>query len=401
MGKLSAQQVKYAGRDNRRVLLADGDNLYLQVSASGAKSWIFRFHREGKNRDLGLGSEKTLSLAEAREAARDARKVLLQGLCPIEEKKERHHVAQLEAAKSITFKDCAERYIESHKAAWKNDRHTQKWGRSLVLYAYPVLGDHPVGQIDAHSVFRAIDPIWRTKNDTASRVRGRIEVILDWATVRGYRKGDNPARFKGNLSHLLPPRNKIRKTVHMNSLPYTDMPAFWKELSKRPAPAGAMLRFTILTAARTGDTRFAVWDEIDFESAIWTIPGERMKAGREHRVPLAPEAIKILKEQVKQRRNDLIFPSSNDDKPHSENAMLQVLGRMGMKGRVTVHGFRSTFKVWSSEQTDYPNEVSEMALAHSQGDKTQEAYKRTDLLGKRKPLMENWANYCIEGKNVA
>lgn len=391
MGKLTALQVKNA---TNRGMLGDGDGLYLQISASGAKSWIFRYRIEGKLRDHGLGSLKTLSLAEARDAALECRKLRLSGLDPIEAKMKLRVSAQLEAAKSITFKDCVERYIEAHKAAWKDSRHKGKWGRSLVLYAYPIFGDLPVGQIDANLVFNAIDPIWRDKNETASRVRGRIETVLDWAKVRGYRTGENPARWKGNLSHLLPARDKIAKVHHLNSLPYADMPKFWKDLSKRDTPASSMLRFTILTAARTGDCRFAVWDEIDFDENIWTIPDDRMKSGKEHRVPLSPQAVKVLKEQKKKRTNDFIFPGPSNDKAFSENAMLSVIDDMGFKGKITVHGFRSTFKVWASEQTNYPNEVSEFALAHVQGNKVQEAYKRTDLLDKRRPLMGEWAKYC-------
>ncbi len=381
-------------------MLHDGGGLYLQISKSGSRSWIYRYFSDGKSHDHGLGSFKVLALAEARDAALQCRKLRAQGFDPISEKKKRRVAAQLEAAKSISFKDCVEQYLEAHKSAWKNNRHTWKWGRSLELYAYPTFGDLPVGEIDADCVFRAIDPIWRIKNETASRVRGRIETILDWARVRGYREGENPARWKGNLVHLLPDRDKIKKVQHLNSLPYADMPKFWKELSNRSTTAAAMLRFTILTASRTNDARFAVWGEIDFDNKVWTIPGKRMKAGDKHRVALSPQAIEILKGQAKQRPSneqsvsDLIFPGPKKGKPHSENAMLKVLDLMGYKKKITTHGFRSTFKVWASEQTEYPNEVSELALAHTQGNKVQEAYKRTDLLDKRKPLMDEWAEYC-------
>jgi len=397
MSKLTALQIKNATRHG---MLHDGGGLYLQISKTGSKSWIYRYFSDVKSYDHGLGSYKVLTLAEARDAALHCRKLRAQGIDPIREKKRQRIAARLEAAKSISFKTCVEHYLEAHASAWKSNRHTWKWGRSLELYAYPVLGDLPVGEIDIDLVFRVIDPIWRTKNDTASRVRGRIETILDWARVRGYSEGDNPARWRGNLSHLLPPRDKVAQKQHMNALPYADMPSFWQALTERSTTAAAMLRFTILTATRTGDTRFAVWDEIDIERAIWIIPSERMKAGKEHRIPLSPPAIQILHEQMKQRLSgkqhaaDFIFPGPKKRSPHSENAMLSVLDQMGYKKIITVHGFRSTFKVWASEQTDYPNEVSEMALAHTQGNKVQEAYKRTDLLGKRVPLMAEWGNFC-------
>jgi integrase len=339
-------------------------------------------------------------LADAREAAQECRKWRTQGLDPITGRKERRIATQLEAAKSITFKDCAEQYLAAHGSAWKNNRHTWKWERSLELYAYPILGHIPVGAIDTDWVYRAIDAIWRDKNETASRVRGRIEQILDWARVRGFREGDNPARWKGNLEHLLPPKEKVKRTQHMNALPYADMPVFWHTLSERSTTAAAMLRFTILTATRTGDTRFAVWDEIDIDEAVWVIPAERMKAGKEHRVALSPHAIQVLRAQAKHRvpveegTSDYIFPGPKKGKPHSENAMLNVLEQMGYKGTVTVHGFRSTFKVWASEQTDYSNEISEMALAHAISNAVEAAYKRTDLLDKRRALMDEWAAFC-------
>ena len=396
MSKLTALQIKNA----KPGMLHDGGGLYLQVSKAGSKSWIYRYFSDGKSHDHGLGSFKVLTLAEAREAALQCRKLRAQGLDPIREKKKLRVATRLEDAKSITFKDCVEQYLKAHASAWKDNRHTWKWERSLELYAYPTLGDLPVGEIDIDYVFRAIDPIWGDKNETASRVRGRIEQVLDWARVRGYREGDNPARWQGNLAHLLPARDKIKKKQHLKSLPYAELPKFWKALSKRSTNAAAMLRYTILTAARTGDTRFATWGEVDLKNKIWTIPGERMKAGKEHRVPLSPQAIQILEKLSKQRptdnqsSRDLVFPGPKQGKPHSENAMLNVLDQMGYKGKVTVHGYRSTFKVWCSEQTDYPNDISEMALAHTISNAVEAAYKRTDLLDKRRSLMDEWAGYC-------
>ena len=396
MTKLTALQIKNA----KPGMLHDGGGLYLQVSKVGSKSWIYRYFSDGKSHDHGLGSFKVLTLAEAREAALQCRKLRAQGLDPIREKKQQRIAARLEDAKAITFKDCVEQYLKAHASAWKENRHKDKWERSLELYAYPTLGDLPVGEIDIDYVFRALDLIWEDKNETASRVRGRIEQVLDWARVRGFREGDNPARWNGNLSHLLPAKNKIAKKKHLKSLPYADLPDFWKELSQRSTNAAAMLRFTILTATRTGDTRFATWGEIDMDNKLWTIPGERMKAGKQHRVPLSPQAVQILKELAKQHPaeaqddSDLVFPGPKQGQPHSENAMLNVLDQMGYKGRITVHGFRSTFKVWAVEQTDYANDISEMALAHTIPNAVEAAYKRTDLLDKRRELMNEWSGYC-------
>jgi len=391
MHKLTTSQIKHL---THRGLYGDGDGLYLQITQTGVKSWIFRFRVDGKLRNHGLGSINTLNLGEAREAARKCRQLRLQNIDPIEEKKKQKITARLEAAKAMSFKDCAEQYLKAHKAGWKNEKDIKRWANSLISHAYSELGDLPVGQIDSNCVRRAIEPIWEDKNETASRVRGRIEKILDWAKVCGYRTGENPARWKGNLMHLLPARDKIGKVEHLKALPYADMPAFWQSLSKRKTTTAMMLRFTILTAARTGETRFAVWDEIDFDKAMWTIPGERMKMGQDHREPLSAPAVAILKKMIELHKNDFIFPGPKKDSPFSENGMLSVLEQVEYKGKITVHGFRSAFKDWSMEQTDYPNEVSEMALSHAVSNKVEAAYRRGDLLEKRKSLMEDWATYC-------
>ena len=391
MHKLTVAKIKNL---TKRGLYGDGGGLYLQITKEGNKSWIFRYTVAGKQKNHGLGALHTINLAEARDTAHACRKLRFSGLDPIAEKRKRIASAKLDAANTITFKECAEQYIEAHKAAWKTSRHTAKWGRSLELYAYPSLGDAPVAQIDSDAVFRTIDPIWREKNETAYKVRGRIEQILDFAMARGYRKGDNPARLKGNLEYMLPSRDKVLNKQNMKSLPYRELPQFWTKLVEDDATAARMLRFTILTAGRTTEARLATHDEFDLEQAIWHIPGKRMKTGKAHRVPLSPQALAIVKEHIRLFGTELIFPCRQGGKAHSDNAMLTVLRRMGYKGKITVHGFRSTFKVWASEQTNYSNELSEIALAHKTSGEVEQSYKRTDYLDKRRPLMNDWATYC-------
>jgi integrase len=389
MPKLTALSIS---KLKNRGLYGDGDGLYLQITARGSKSWIFRYRADGKLRDHGLGSVKTLTLAEAREVARNCRKLRLQGIDPIDHKQQLRTTEKLEAAKAISFQDCAQAYIEAHKASWKNDKHAAQWTATLKTYAYPVFGDLPVAAVDIGLVLKAIEPIWTTKTETASRVRGRIENILDFATVRGYRTGENPARLRGNLEHTLPARNKVRRVKHHPALPYAEMPDFWKALSKQSGTAAQALRFTILTAARTGEVIGATWDEIDLEENVWTIPAERMKAGNEHRVPLSDATVAILKAMKKEKRNDYIFPGLKKDKPLSNMSLLKVLKDMG-RGDLTVHGFRSTFRDWTAECTDTPREVAEAALAHTLENKVEAAYRRSDLFDKRRSLMVAWSRH--------
>ncbi len=390
MGKLTAHQI---ARASKRGLLNDGDGLYLQISAAGAKSWIFRYRAEGKLRDHGLGSASTLSLAEAREKARACRQMRLEGIDPIEAKKRRRVAARLEAARSITFAECAERYVEAHKAAWKNPKHGAQWSATLSAYAYPVFGALPVADIDVGLVLKALEPIWTEKPETASRVRGRIEAVLDWAKVREYREGANPALWKGNLSHMLPARAKLRKVEHHPALPYKDMPAFWQALAEQPGVGAEALRFTILTAARSGEVRGATWAEIDLDAGLWTIPEDRMKAAREHRVPLSPQAVAVLKEAAKRGTEGLIFPGAKSGKMLSDMSLTAVLRRM-KRDDITVHGFRSTFRDWAADCTQAPRELAEAALAHTQGSKAEQAYWRSDMAEKRRPLMAQWGAFC-------
>ncbi len=394
MGKLTALRVKNA---SERGMFGDGEGLYLRVSATITKSWVFRYRMDGKLRDHGLGTVSTLSLAEAREAAQECRKMRLKGLDPIVEKTRRRVVAQLEAAKSVTFKDCVESYVEAHKSSWRNAKHTWQWSATLVKYAYPVFGDLPVGQIDMAMVLKVLKPIWYDKTETATRVRGRIETVLDFARVQSFREGENPARWRGNLSLTLPAKNKIMKVEHMKALPHGEMADFWKKLLEIEGAGADALRLAILTAARSGEVRGARVDEFDIDNAIWTIPAERMKAGAEHRVPLSEPALTLVKKLLKQCPGEFVFSGMKKGKPISDGTLLAVLKRLKYKDKTTVHGFRSTFRDWAAECTDTPREIAEMALAHTLNNKVEAAYRRTDLLEKRQTLMVEWAAYC-EGR---
>jgi integrase len=370
----------------------DGLGLYLHVSATGARSWIYRFMLDGRARHMGLGPTHIVSLAEARAEAAECRRLTYEGTDPIEARAAERTAAKLADARAMTFRQCAEAYIASHEAGWKNPKHAKQWPATLAAYVYPAIGDLPVQAIDAPLVMKAVQPIWTTKPETAGRVRGRIESILDWAAVCGYRQGENPARWKGHLEHMLPKKAKVAAAArqaagreeHHAALPYAELPAFMAELRDRGGLAARALEFLILTAARTAEAIGAKWPEIDDQARLWTVPASRMKAGKEHRVPLSAPAQAILK--ALPRRGPGPFPVSN-------MAMTMALRRMG-RGAVTVHGFRSTFADWATEKTNTPSEVREMALAHSVGSKVEEAYRRTDLFEKRRELMDAWARYC-------
>jgi integrase len=370
---------------------ADGGQLWLQVSKWGTKSWLFRYNRHGKDRWHGLGSVDTLSLAEARERARHCRRLLLDGIDPIDHRKAQRAQARLEAARAMTFQECAEAYIQAHRLSWKNPKHAAQWPSSLSTYVYPVLGDLPVPDIDTQLVLKALEPIWTLKPETASRVRGRIELVLDWATARQYREGENPARWRGHLDKLLPARSKLRRVKHHAALPYKDVSAFMLDVGAQEGVSARALEFAILTAARTGEVIGATWDEIDLVERLWVIPPDRMKAGKEHRIPLSDRAVELLESLP--REGHYVFPGGRARKPLSNMAMLKTLRRMD-RGDLTVHGFRSTFRDWCAEQTAYPHEAAEMALAHSVGDKVEAAYRRGDMFEKRRRLMHDWAEFC-------
>ncbi len=380
----------------------DGRGLYLRVGPNGAKSWIFRYRADGKRRDAGLGSFPEVTLAEAREKAEALRKQKAAGHDPLELRASATRAAKLEAARQMTFKQCAEAYIETHKATWKNAKHSYQWPQSLGTFVYPVFGDLPVQAIDTALVIQALKPIWRTKTETAIRTRGRIERILDWAKASGFRTGENPSAWRGHLDQLLPQPSKISRVEHHAALPYAEIGEFMRGLRGQGSTSARALEFTILCAARTSETLLATWVEIDFAAKLWVIPAERMKAGKEHRVPLSAAALDLLKAQQAEPAGEFIFPGAKRGRPLSNMAMLQLLRRLG-RGDLTSHGFRSTFRDWAGEQTSFPREVIEAALAHALESKVEAAYARGDLIQKRRKLMEAWAGYCgraLEGRTA-
>lgn len=374
-------------------MYGDGGGLWLQVTGKGAKSWIFRFTLRGKSREMGLGPVSTFSLAEAREKALACRKLTYEGVDPIEARNAQRQDAAIEAARAVTFRNCAEAYIEAHKAGWRNAKHAAQWTATLDTYAYPAFGDLPVQAVDTGLVMQALQPIWTTKPETASRVRGRVEAVLDWATTHSYRRGENPARWKGHLQNLLPKRSKVRKVEHHAALPFEEVPDFLDRIANQSGVAAQALAFTIFTAARTNETIGTQWSEIDLDAGVWIVPAGRMKGGVEHRVPLSEPALAILRGMAETRRADFVFPGGKRGRPLSNMAMLELLKRMG-RGDLTVHGFRSTFRDWASETTHFPSEVVEMALAHTIENKVEAAYRRGDLFRKRRELMDAWAAWA-------
>jgi len=374
----------------------DGGGLQLFVKKSGARSWVFRFMLDGKSSDLGLGAASgpdAISLAQARDAAIDLRRLVRSGVDPLKERAraaaESEAEAQAARIAGITFKASAEAYIAAHSDSWKNAKHRAQWPSTLKTYVYPVIGNLPVAAISTEHVMAIVEPIWKTKPETASRIRGRIETILDAAKARGYRQGENPARWRGHIALMLPARTKLSRGHH-RALPYADIPALIAKLQTKNAMAALALEFTVLTAARSGETIGADWDEVDLKKAVWTIPAERMKAGKEHRVPLSSRATEIL-ETTRALGSDYLFPGNRGGKL-SNMAMAMLLRRMNVDA--TVHGFRSGFRDWAAESTGFAHEVCEMALAHSISNQSEAAYRRGDLFEKRRKLMDAWAVYC-------
>ena len=390
MAALAVTKVKKPG------MHPDGGGLYLQVSKSGAKSWIYRYTLNGKARYMGLGPLDTVSLSEARKKADVARQLRHEGIDPIEARETEFTKARLAAAKAITFKDAATSYIEAHRAGWSSPKSERQWRVSLASYAYPVIGALSIQSVDVGLVLKVIEPIWAEKPVTASRIRGRIESILDWATARGYRRGDNPARWRGHLENLLPKRIKVRRVRHFPALPYGEIGAFMGTLHVHEGMAPRALEFVILTAARTSEVIGARWGEFDLSGAIWEISAERVKSRLVHRVPLSPAALAVLKTvwiEGVSTDDDYVFPGAKGGKPLSSMAMLMLLKHME-RSDLTVHGFRSTFRDWAAEQTNFPRDVAEAALAHVISDAVERAYRRGDLFAKRKQLMGAWARFC-------
>ena len=369
----------------------DGGGLWLHVSGRGTRSWIFRFTSpiDGKPHEMGLGPLHTVSLADARIKALDCRRQVLEGGDPLAARQARRQAARVAAVKATTFRECAEAYIAKFEGGWRNPKHRGQWTSTLATYVFPIFGALPAAAIDTALVMKAVQPIWAQKTETASRVRGRVETILDWAGARCYRQGENPARWRGHLENLLPKKSKIQPVEHHAALPYTEIGAFLAELHQREGVAARALEFLILTAARTGEVIGARWSEIDEEARLWTVPADRMKARKEHRVPLSAPALAILR--ALPRASEFVF-AGQTGRPLSNMALLALLGRMG-RGELTAHGFRSSFSDWCAERTAFPAEVREMALAHTVGDKVEAAYRRGDLFEKRRQVAEAWARF--------
>jgi integrase len=405
----------------------DGGGLYLRITEGkkdegGAPSlnryWLFRYadRNTGKDRQLGLGPLDTVTLAAAREVARQCREQLLVGLDPVEQRRAQRASNAFADAKAMTFDQCREAYIAAHRAGWRNVKHAKQWTATLTAYATPVFGHLSVAVIDTGLVLKVLESIWPTKSETASRVRGRIEAILDWAKVRGYRIGENPARWRGHLDKLLPAKSKLRTVEHHPALPYGQIGAFMTDLRHRGGTGAKALQFTILTVARSDETISMRGEEIDMAAKLWTVPPERMKGKREHRVPLSEPAMAIIREMMPAGPESIgrkyLFPGANPGRPLSNMVMVKLIRRMNadrevaglqrwtdpkQSGRdVVPHGFRSSFRDWAAERTNFAREVAEAALAHIDGDETERAYQRGDFFEKRRRLMTAWADYCLK-----
>jgi integrase len=371
----------------------DGGGLYLRVEDKARRWWVFRYGRQGRHY-LGLGPVHTLSLAEARIKARKCRQLLLDGIDPIAAGKAARAAVKLTEASTKTFQQCAEAFHAAHCASWSNRKHAREWLASLKAHAFPEIGGLPVAAIGTAEIMRVLEPAWTTVSETASRLRSRIEAVLDWARVHGYRTGENPARWKGHLDHLLPDRKRVARVVHHRALPYRAIPDLVAKLRTRTEIEAHALEFVLLTAARASEACGADWHEIDLAARIWTVPAERMKNRREHRVPLAPTAITILERTPNERQHGPVFPNGAR---RGKTVTVIALWRLAQElsgGATTVHGLRSSFRDWAGEQTSFAREIIELALAHVVGGDTELAYRRGDMLEKRRPLMEAWASYC-------
>lgn len=367
-----------------------GDGLRFVIKSTGTKSWILRYQFQGVRRDMGLGSYPKVSLSEARKRATEKRALINQGIDPVKHKENEKRRQDEARAKAKTFKDCALDYIETHRSGWKNAKHAQQWHNTLATYVFPVIGDKLASEIDEADVLEILKPLWSTKTETASRVRSRIELVLDWARANKLRTGENPARWRGHLDMLLPKTSKVHKPVHHAAMPWRDLPLFLEELSAMSGLGAKALGFTILTACRTSEVLEAKWSEIDIENKLWIVPALRMKADREHRVPLTDAAIELLKSLPIE--NEFVFPGMKQGKPLSNLSMLMVMRRM-KKEQYTVHGFRSAFRDWAAEFANAPRELCEQVLAHKIANKAEAAYFRSDLLESRRELMKKWAAF--------
>ncbi|PKO79361.1 MAG: integrase [Betaproteobacteria bacterium HGW-Betaproteobacteria-13] len=400
-----AHKLTPAGVERQRIagLYGDGAGLWLKVTPGGSKSWILRYASAGRERWAGLGPYPDVGLADARELASDYRKKVRAGIDPLDEKHEQDAATRAARAKSVTFDWCAQQYIDAHKAGWKNPKHVDQWRNTLATYASPTIGKLDVAKIDTAHVMKVLqeDDLWTTKAETASRLRGRIESVLGWATTRNFRSGENPARWRGHLENLLPHKSKIQKVKHHAALPWPEASTFMADLRKQAGVGARALEFAILTAARSGEVRGMTWGEVDLTAGVWIVPADRMKAGNEHRVPLTQQAIKVL-EAIRienPKATDLVFPGIRSGKPLSDMTLGAVLKRMN-RPDLTAHGFRSTFRDWAAEATDYPRDMAEMALAHTVSDKVEAAYRRGDMFEKRRKMMADWAAHCEKTKDT-
>lgn len=367
----------------------DGDGLYLRITPQGGRTWVFRYMHQRVAHSMGLGSG---TLADARAKVLAARALLDNNQDPLARAKAVRLSKAAELASGTTFKQAATEFIASHKSSWKNAKHAAQWPATLETYVYPVFGNVSVADIDMPMVLKVMKPIWYTKTETAMRVRGRIEAVLDWAKVHEMRSGENPARWRGGLQHALPAKPQLSLVKHHPALPYSEIAEFMAALRAEEGTAARCLEFTILTAARTSEAIGAKWSEIDLKAATWTVPASRIKAAREHRVPLSPAALALLKAQARVCEGDFVFAGRRRGRGLSNRPMAVLVKRMKRKD-ITVHGFRSSFRDWAAERTSYANHIVEMALAHAVGDKVEAAYRRGDLLEKRVQLMRDWARF--------
>lgn len=366
--------------------------LYLQI-VGGSRTWILRTTIGAKRHEIGLGAYPGVTLAVAREKAQENRDRIKAGGNPLLERRSQESARAAAVADAKSFKDCALAYMAAHEAGWKNAKHGQQWRNTLDAYAYPVMGDLLVRDVGLPQVLEVLEPIWHSKTETASRLRGRMELVLDWAAARGYREGANPARWRGHLDKLLPKPSKVASKSHHDALPLSQVSSFMAQLRAVEGMGARALEFTILTAARSGEVRGALWSEIDMQAATWSIPAARMKGGKDHRIPLSGEAMSLLKGLPRIGASDLVFPSPRNGKTMLSDMTLSAVLRR-LKVQAVPHGFRSTFRDWAAEMTRYPGDLAEMALAHAIGSKVEAAYRRGDMFEKRRQMMEDWADFC-------
>jgi len=396
MGKLTTKGVQKLVRESKPGLTNDGDGLYLKIGKGGGASWIYRFRWSGKLRDMGLGSYADTSLSEAREIASEQRKLVKQGIDPLAAREQKTEVE----AGPITFTHCAARYIQSHRRSWRNAKHARQWVSTLKTYVRPVIGNLPVEDVTTQDILKILAPIWTVKNETAKRVQGRIENILDFAAAHEYRDPVNPARWRGHLDKLLAKPSRVQKVNHHPAMPYEQVAAFMDLIQGYSSMSSKALQFLILTATRTSEVLNAEWHEVDIAKKTWRIPAERMKANREHRVPLSSQAMDLLLCLPRVKGNNHIFPGMKAGRSLSNMSLLQFMrglgyGTNGEQGNYVPHGFRSSFRDWTGEVTSYPRDVAEMALAHTIENKVEAAYRRGDLFEKRRAMMQEWADFIM------